>query len=223
MAVKTVVYVRVSTTTQVEEGVSLAAQQAKAHAYASLYDLEPVETLVDAGVSAKTLTRPGLQQALACLEDGTAQALLVVKLDRLTRSVGDLGWLIEHYFAPGKAELMSVTEQIDTRSANGRLALNVLMSVSQWEREIIGERTAEAMRHLQTQGRYIGGQVPYGYQLVEGALVEEETEQAVIAQARALRERGLSLGKVAVALEQRGMRARNARRFVGQQIKRMVR
>lgn len=222
MATKTIVYVRVSTAMQAEEGVSLEAQQQKAAAYAGLYDLDIIETVVDAGVSAKTLDRPGLQQALARIDAGQAQALLVVKLDRLTRSVGDLGRLIERYFSPGKAELMSVSEQIDTRSANGRLTLNVLMSVSQWEREVIGERTSDAMRHMQAQGQYIGGRAPYGFQLVNGELVEDVVEQGVIAQARVLRDSGLSLAKIASALDKRGFRARNQRPFVAQQIKRMV-
>ncbi|MCF7995361.1 MAG: recombinase family protein [Chromatiaceae bacterium] len=222
MGTKTIVYVRVSTATQVEEGVSLEAQQHKAAAYAGLYDLELIETIVDAGVSAKTLERPGLQKALGMIDAGDAKALLVVKLDRLTRSVGDLGRLIEGYFAPGKAELMSVSEQIDTRSANGRLTLNVLMSVSQWEREIIGERTSDAMRHMQAQGHYIGGRAPYGFRLVDTALVADTLEQQVITQARELRARGLSLAKVATELETRGFRSRNAKRFVAQQIKRMV-
>jgi hypothetical protein len=114
--------------------VSLHAQRAKVTAYAKLYDLELAEVTVDAGESAKHLDRPGLQRALGMLKRGEADALLVVKLDRLTRSVRDLGHLVEKYFAPGKAALLSVGEQIDTRSAAGRLVLNVLASVSQWER-----------------------------------------------------------------------------------------
>jgi DNA invertase Pin-like site-specific DNA recombinase len=148
--------------------------------------------------------------------------LLVTKLDRLTRSVGDLGRLIEAYFSTNGAELMSVSEQIDTRSANGRLTLNVLMSVSQWEREVIGERTSEAMQHMRANGEYTGGRVPYGFQRHHDALVEEVVEQQVIEQARALRANGLSLAKVAAELDTRGFRARNGQLFVAQQIKRMV-
>jgi site-specific DNA recombinase len=129
---------------------------------AQLYDLELLETIVDAGESAKSLDRLGLQRALAMLKEGQAEALLVVKLDRLTRSVVDLGTLVERYFAPGKAALLSVGEQIDTRSAAGRLVLNVLASVSQWEREAFGERTATAMQHKASQGEYTGGWAPYG-------------------------------------------------------------
>jgi site-specific DNA recombinase len=142
---RVVAYVRVSTEQQAEQGLSLDAQQAKLTAYALLYDLDLVAVEVDAGVSAKTLQRPALQRALGALKAGQAKALLVVKLDRLTRSVKDLGVLVETYFLAGTWSLMSVSEQIDTRTAAGRMALNTLAAVSQWEPEAIGERTAQAM------------------------------------------------------------------------------
>src|SRR5437899_402380 len=102
MTTRTVAYLRVSTDKQADHGISLDAQRAKAEAYATLYDLDLVEVIVDAGVSAKTLDRPGLTRALAMLRSGKADAVLVVKLDRLTRSVRDLGDLVERYFASGK-------------------------------------------------------------------------------------------------------------------------
>ncbi len=219
---KTIAYLRVSTDKQADKGISLEAQQEKARAYASLYDLELVEVIVDAGESAKTLDRPGLQRALAMLKAGKSDALLVVKLDRLTRSVVDLGKLIETHFAPGKAALLSVSEQIDTRSAAGRLVLNILASVSQWERETIAERTRDAMRHKQTQGEYIGGGAPYGFTLIDGALVADAFEQEVIKQARELRESGLSLAAVAHELDKRGIHARSGKAFAAMQIKRLI-
>lgn len=222
MPTRTIAYVRVSTDKQAEHGVSLEAQQAKLAAYAQLYDLEIVETYVDAGLSAKTLERPGLQQALARLQAKDADALLVVKLDRLTRSVADLGRLIDTYFTPERAALMSVSEQIDTRTAAGRLILNILGSVSQWERETIGERTRDAMRHKQAQGEYIGGEPPYGFRAVDGTLVEDAIEQDVIAQARALHQSGLSLRKIAAELDARGFTSRQGKAFWPAQISRMV-
>jgi site-specific DNA recombinase len=86
MPTRTIAYLRVSTEKQADKGVSLDAQRAKVAAYAELYDLMLVETIVDAGESAKSLDRPGLQRALSMLKAGGAEALLVVKLDRLTRS-----------------------------------------------------------------------------------------------------------------------------------------
>jgi len=221
---RTIAYLRVSTEKQADRGVSLDAQRAKVRAYAELYDLDLVEVVVDAGESAKTLDRPGLQRALAMLKSGNADALLVVKLDRLTRSVRDLGELVERHFAPGKAALLSVGEQIDTRSAAGRLVLNVLASVSQWEREAIGERTSAAMQHKASEGEYTGGAVPYGYRLAaDGEHVEElPEEQAVLAEARRLRASGLSLRAVARELDRHGIKSRVGRAFGAEQIAGMV-
>lgn len=217
---KVVAYIRVSTDKQAERGVSLEAQEAKVRAYAALYDLELVDVVIDAGVSAKTLDRPGLQRALGLLKSGAASAFLVVKLDRLTRSVADLGRLVEAHFQ--KAALLSVGEQIDTRTAAGRLVLNVLGSVSQWEREAIGERTSAAMQHKRTLGERVGA-VPYGSRLAEDgvALVPEPHEQAIIRVARSLRADGASLRGVARGLTRRGLRSRTGAPFAAEQVRRM--
>jgi DNA invertase Pin-like site-specific DNA recombinase len=221
---RTVAYVRVSTEKQADHGVSLEAQQAKIRAYADLYSLELVEVVVDAGLSAKTLDRPGLGRALGMLKAREAEALLVVKLDRLTRSVRDLGQLVADYFAaPNGPALLSVSEQVDTRTAGGRLVLNVLGAVSQWEREAIGERTSVAMRHMSERGEYVGGAPRFGYRLApDGRLEAQDAEQAAIREARALRASGLSLRAVASRLEEQGFRTRTGRGFAAVQIRRMV-
>ncbi len=144
---KVIGYIRVSTKGQAESGLSLEAQKEKIEAYAKLYDLELVSIQVDAGYSAKTLDRPAFKRVREALESGKAQALLIVKLDRLTRSVCDFGTLVEKYFAEkSRFSLLSVNDHIDTRTAAGRLVLNVLVAVSQWEREAIGERTSDALK-----------------------------------------------------------------------------
>jgi DNA invertase Pin-like site-specific DNA recombinase len=162
---KVVGYVRVSREEQAQDGVSLAVQAEKVRAYCGLYELDLVELIVDPGESAKTLGRPGLSLALAMLADGRAEGIVVAKLDRLTRSVADLAELLDRYFgeAAGK-QLFSVGDSIDTRTAAGRLVLNVLMSVAQWERETIVERTQTALDHKRARGERIGT-IPYGWRL----------------------------------------------------------
>ena len=142
-------YLRVSTDEQASNGVSLEAQRTMIVAYAGLYGLELVAVVEDAGVSAKTLERPGLQRVLAMLRRGDVQAVAVAKLDRLTRSVRDLGQLLDdHFGAHGKAALVSVSEQIDGRSTGGRMVLNLLATVSQWEREVIGAEFVCSAPHM---------------------------------------------------------------------------
>jgi len=153
---RTIAYIRVSTAKQADEGVSLAAQRRKLEAYAVAMDLELVEVIVDAGISAKSMKRPGLQAALAKLEAGDADALLIAKLDRLTRSVRDLGWLLDEERFGGRWSLLSVGDSLDTRSAAGRLVVNVLGAVHQWEREAISERTREGLAEVRAQGGTLG-------------------------------------------------------------------
>jgi site-specific DNA recombinase len=226
MATKTraVAYLRVSTEKPADKGVSLDAQRAKVEAYAQLYELELVDVVVDAGVSAKTMDRPGLRKSLEMIKAKQAEALLVVKLDRLTRSVVHLGQLVEDYFADGKWALLSVGEQIDTRSAAGRLVLNVLASVSQWEREAIGERTSAAMQHKASVGEYTGGDFPYGFRLGPDGerLIEDLDEQKVLAAARKLRNAGLSLRSVARELNAQGLKSRTGKQFAHVQVARML-
>jgi len=199
---KAVGYIRVSTDEQASSGVSLDAQKAKLEAYASLYDIELVDIEVDAGASAKTLNRPGLQSALARCEFGEAQALIVVKLDRLTRRVADLDTLIERYFG-NRFALMSVTEQVDTRTAAGRLVLNVLTSVAQWERETTSERTKTALAHKKSQGQHCGS-AGFGYKMVEKNLAKVQSQFETIAVIQDLRSTGHTLQAIAAHLNTNG-------------------
>jgi site-specific DNA recombinase len=200
-------YVRVSSEEQAKEGVSLEAQTAKIRAYCALYDLTLVDVVVDAGVSAKTLNRPGLTSALASLKSGRADGLVISKLDRLSRSVKDWNGLIDvHFSQKAGKQLFSVGDQIDTRSAAGRLVLNVLMSVAQWEREAIGERTTDAMGHKKAKGELVGA-VPFGHDLADDGinLIPNEQEQRVIADIRQLHVEGFSLRRIAAELTSQGV------------------
>lgn len=200
--VKAVGYIRVSTEEQANSGVSLDAQKAKLEAYAALYDIELVGIEIDAGVSAKTLNRPGLQSALARLDSGEAGALIVVKLDRLTRRVADLDTLIENYFG-AKFTLMSVSEQIDTSSAAGRLVLNVLTSVAQWERETTSERTKTALAHKKELGEHVGS-AGFGYKVIGKKLEKVTQEYLTITLIQQMKKAGHTLQAIADHLNANG-------------------
>lgn len=215
-------YARVSTLEQAREGLSLEAQQGKLRSYAQLYGLDLVGICTDAGASGATLERPGLVEALQTLTRGTAAGLVVVKLDRLTRSIRDLATLMESYFQ--RFSLMAVDDRIDTASASGRLLLHILMAVSQWEREVIGERTRDALAEKKRRGERVSRYAPYGYGL-EGSgphLTISRHEQAAIRMARDLHRTGLSLRQVAWHLEQAGYVGRQGQRYSATAIRRLV-
>ena len=208
-AIRAIGYVRVSTEKQVETGVSLDAQAEKIRAMAVVQDAELVDVIIDAGASAKDLNRPGVARVLALVEKRQVDAVIVAKLDRPTRSVRDLGELLERFERRG-VSLVSVAESLDTGTAAGRLVLNVMASVSQWEREVIGERTREALAHKKAQGQRIGT-VPFGYALADDGrkLVRQPDEQATLSLLREYRAAGCSLRAIATELNRRGLRTRS--------------
>ena len=221
-------YVRVSTEGQAEEGVSLDAQRAKLRAYAVAADLELVAVHEDAGASAKTLARPGLQAALADLREGRAEGLLVAKLDRLTRSVRDLGALLDGYFA-ARFALLSIADSFDTRSAAGRMVLNIMTSVAQWEREAIAERTSDALRHLKAKGIRLGGEAlgwrRGGDRDAEGRLlfVEDLAERATAERIRELRAGGLSLRAICARMAAESRPTKRGGRWAPQTVAQVLR
>jgi site-specific DNA recombinase len=204
-------YVRVSTEEQAREGVSTSVQPEKIRAYAALHDLELVEVVVDDGVSGKSLDRPGLKKALRMLDSFEADGLIVAKLDRLTRSVADLGKLIADYFGgeSGNCHLFSVADSIDTQTATGRMILNITATIAQWERETIVERTQDALDHKRAKGERLG-QVPYGRELAEdGKTLRASREEAAIARiVKRHKAEGWSLRMIARKLEAGGCRTK---------------
>jgi DNA invertase Pin-like site-specific DNA recombinase len=215
-------YARVSTTEQAESGLGLAAQEKAIRQYCELYGLALDRIEIDAGWSGKTMDRPAVQRVLADLRAGKAGGVVVAKLDRLSRSVRDLGELLDGVFAPGRAALHSVAERLDTSSAAGRMLVGILAAVAQWERESIGERTKAALAAKKTRGKRVGS-IPYGYRLAEDgeSLAEDPAEQAAIERARELRADGLSLRRIAAALTAEGYRPRG-RRWYPQTVARIL-
>src|SRR5271169_3254800 len=216
-------YVRVSTDRQAEHGVSLEAQEAKIRAMATVQGAELIDVIVDGGESAKSLNRPGLQRLLALINTGKVQAVIVAKLDRLTRSVKDLCGLLE-LLEKRKVALISVAESLDTGSAAGRLVITIMGAVSQWEREAIGERTRDALRHKRGKGERIGN-IEFGYRLAaDGEHLEPNpAEQAALAEIRRLRAMGQSFRAVAGALNHSGHRTRRNTMWRLESVVRVVR
>ena len=200
-------YVRVSTEQQADSGLSIAAQRVKLEALATLNDYQLIDVVVDAGASAKSLDRPGWQRVMGAVHGRQVGAVLIAKLDRCTRSVADLASLIDTFSRRGVA-LISAAESLDTSSAGGRLVVNVLGAVAQWEREATAERTSAALQVLRQQGRATGGVAPYGSQFIDGRRVDHRGEQETLADMIEHRRAGLSWGKVADQLNAAGHRTR---------------
>jgi DNA invertase Pin-like site-specific DNA recombinase len=163
-----------------------------------------------------------MTRLLQLVDTRQVDVVIIAKLDRLTRSVKDLCVLLERLERRGVA-LVSVAESLDTSSAAGRLVLNIMTAVSQWEREAIGERTRDAMRHKRNNGQRVGN-IAYGYRLSgDGVHVQpDEAEQATIAAIRDLRARGQSLRQIAGDINRQGRRTRRGSEWRLESVARVV-
>lgn len=144
-----------------------------------------VEWVEDAGRSGKDINRPGISRALDLLRQGQAEALVVSKLDRLSRSLADFARLLELASKQGWG-VVAIDLGIDTTTPTGELVASIMASVSQWERRMIGLRTREGLAEARKAGKQIGSPV----------LLPVEVEQRILAERAA----GLTLAAIADGL-----------------------
>lgn len=152
---RAIAYTRVSTDKQADAGNGLEAQTATIDKAVAARGWELVASMTDEGKSAKTMARPALADALDMLRAGKADVLVVSKMDRATRSVTDVATLLTRAKREGWA-LVALDLDVDTSTPTGELMANIYVSVAQWERRIIGQRTSEGMQAMKARGVRLG-------------------------------------------------------------------
>ena len=164
---RTVGYIRVSTSEQAEKGISLANQKQKIKAYAEVKDLDLIGIISDKGISGKNLNRPGINEIINLINKGKIDAVVVYKLDRLTRNTKDLLYLFDDLFTKKDVMFYSLNENIDTSTAMGKFFLTLMGAMGQMERDLIGERTKDVLAKLKKDGRRLGcpDKPPLGFML----------------------------------------------------------
>lgn len=200
-----VAYCRVSTEGQAADGVSLEQQASKIRAYCEFQGLDLVAVYTDAGISgARSDNRPEFSRALDHVTK-TGAALIVYSLSRMSRSVRDTLDIADRLENAG-ADLVSLSEKIDTTSAAGRMVFKMLSVLAEFERDTIAERTSNALQHKRKLNQRVGT-IPYGFDLAADgvALVPNATEQAALQTIRELRAAGESLSAIAAELTRRGI------------------
>jgi len=133
----------------------------------------------DGGISGGHMERDGLKQLLADIVDRKIDVVVVYKVDRLTRSLGDFARIVEVFDQHG-VSFVSVTQSFNTTTSMGRLTLNVLLSFAQFEREVTGERIRDKIAASKAKGMWMGGTPPLGYDPKARALEVNETEAVLV-------------------------------------------
>lgn len=161
-----IVYTRVSTDDQAETGASLPAQERACRTLLQAHEHEPVQLHSDPGASGKNLKRPAMLRVVAAIEAEQVAGVCAYALDRLTRSLTDLLYLVQLCKAH-RVDLLLVREKIDTSGPMGMFILHIMASVAQLEREMTVHRVSTAMAHIKSRGGYLG-RAPAGCIAVRG-------------------------------------------------------
>jgi site-specific DNA recombinase len=240
-------YVRVSTTNQIDRD-SLSTQESRLRAYCEANGYGIHEVYIDAGYSAKDTNRPALRKLFRDIEAGRVQAVLVTKLDRITRSLRDLVKLVE-FFASHSVKFISITQNVDSSGPFGRFMRDLLALIAQLEREVTAERVSEDMHHRALLGKWNGGIIPYGYttqqraakELVEAGMDEhqaaseatrrfpqpkklymDEQEASVVSEIFQSYIDNRSLRKTTHLLNSRGIKTRNGAAWASTSVRRIL-
>ena len=179
-------YCRVSTDQQGESGAGLEWQESRIRDEVDRRGWVLREMYVDVASGKSTKRRPMLSAALSDLADGEAALLVVAKLDRLSRSMIDFATLVQRASGEGWG-IAALDIGVDTSTTNGRMLANIIMALAQWERELIGDRTRDALSAVKARGTRLGRPTNI-----------TSDARAII---RAMRRQGSSYREIAAALD----------------------
>jgi site-specific DNA recombinase len=200
-------YIRVSTDEQARNGVSLDAQAASIQAWAEKANIRLIRLFEDAGISGTGIKqRPALQEALRLSCEQKA-VLVVYSLSRLSRSTKDTLQIAEKLDKAG-ADLVSLSEQIDTTSASGKMIFRLMAVLNEFERDQISERTSAALRHKKAKG-LVYSPVPYGLRREGDRLIPVPEELCILELMHDFRSHGKSYQWIANYLTERKIPTKN--------------
>lgn len=204
---KVAAYCRVSTDQQADSGLGLEAQRARILAEAAHRGWE-VEWFVDEGYSAKSMDRPALTAALAALAAHDCAGLVAAKLDRLSRSVVDFSNTLTTAKKQGWSVVL-LDLGVDTGTPNGKLVAGLMAQIAEWEREVIGQRTREALAAAKARGQRLGR--------------PRETSDSVVAQVLDLSGQGRTPSQIANTLTADGVPTARGGEWRPSTVRRLIR
>jgi site-specific DNA recombinase len=209
-------YVRVSTTEQAENGHGLGAQVSRCRAMAQVKGWPDPVVYADEGVSGtkEPHKRLALTQLLADIEAGKVDAVIIAALDRLGRKTRIVLDMVEELARAGVA-LVICRESLDTSTPQGQFVLTMFAALAQLERDVIAERTSEALQERGRKYGYRSGRLPYGYIRYKGQEAIEVDHKAaeIVRQIFALRDAGTTLEEIAATLSEYAEPPRGGKRW----------
>lgn len=211
--IRAALYARVSTEEQADQGYSLAAQLQMLRDFCEVFEMDIAGEYVDDGYSGTNTRRPAYRRMFSPDERQRWDALVVIKMDRIHRNSKNFMLMIEDLSKNGQS-FFSTTERIDTTTAVGRFAMDVIQRIAQLESEQIGERTKFGMiQKAEQKDGIMGFQPPYGYSIADGELISTPEEQIVVKRIFGSYLENSTLDEIASELNSSFIRTRNGNQW----------
>lgn len=205
-------YARVSTQLQVNDGVSLDVQERQLQQAAELAGFTDIELVREEGRSGKSISgRPALTETLKRLDAGEAQALFVTRIDRLARSTQDFLSIVDRANKNGW-RLVMLDLNLDTSSYQGRFVVTIMSALAEMERGIIAERQRDVHKDRRARG------IVWGVDMGPKNKTPEEIKQRVLSE----RASGASFKTIADGLNHDGVPTQNQRKWYPTTVKNLL-
>lgn len=175
-------YIRVSTVEQSLKGLSIETQTAEIEAYAKAHNMKLVDVYIDRGITArKSLEkRVDFMRMMRDVESGKINHIIVLRLDRFFRNVYDYHKMMNEYLEPNNCDWSAVKESYTTETTNGRLMINLRLSIAEQECDTDSDRIKDVLNHRASQGYAITGSLPYGLKIVDHHVVPDEEKIHIV-------------------------------------------
>ncbi len=183
MLMRVAIYIRVSTEEQRINGLSIDTQKAALTEYATQHNMEIMNYYIDAGLSARKRlsNRKELLRLLSDVENGLIDLIIFTKLDRWFRNIADY-YKVQELLDKYKVNWKTIYENYDTSTANGRLYINIMLSIAQDEADRTSERIKVVFENKRSKGETPANRAPLGYKIVNSKLlIDENTKELAIA------------------------------------------
>ena len=207
MMKKVIGYVRVSSEIQKRKNNSIPLQKKKIKEYCSLNDFDLIDVYEDDGVSGMSIDkRNGFKSMVEFMKENKIDGIVVWSLSRLGRKMKDVVEFMD-FLKSNNIGFFSIKENLSNDDKIGSLIMNILSSINEFEVEVIRERIKDVKRNKKENGE-VYGRMMYGYDNVNGKMIENKEEKRIIRRIKNFRSRGWSWRRISLKLNKDGIRSK---------------
>jgi site-specific DNA recombinase len=207
MMKKVIGYVRVSSEIQKRKNNSIPLQKKKIKEYCSLNDFDLIDVYEDDGVSGMSIDkRNGFKSMVEFMKENKIDGIVVWSLSRLGRKMKDVVEFMD-FLKSNNIGFFSIKENLSNDDKIGSLIMNILSSINEFEVEVIRERIKDVKRNKKENGE-VYGRMMYGFDNVNGKMIENKEEKRIIRRVKNFRSRGWSWRKISIRLNDEGIKSK---------------